>query len=149
MIECRFITYSSFVSESNGDTFNCPHDRKMPLFRDKLLSFHLTTEYGARTWAGCFEEVRVNWSCYHSVLHFPDTEGWDLFLNVTTFKTSSTSHSYSFTLNSISAIKVTLVWSDPAASSSSGKLLVNDLDVQLHFPSTDETVYPNGSDLFQ
>ena len=79
----------------------------------------------------------------YSILHFPETTGWDLFLQVAKLNYTASTHQYSFHLHSVSSFKATLVWTDPASSQSSTNLLVNDLDLLLSVNSTNKIIFPN------
>lgn len=89
------------------------------------------------------EKYKQEVSLTYSVLHFPETTGWDLFLQVATLNNTTPIHQYSFHLHSISSFKATLVWTDPVSSTSATNLLVNDLDLLLRVNSTSKIVYPN------
>jgi len=64
--------------------------------------------------------------------------------------TSGESHSYNIVVaspgggRSIRDLRITLVWTDPPASSAAGKILVHDLDLLLTHTNTGVQTFPNG-----
>lgn len=67
-----------------------------------------------------------------------------MFLDIATLSDSTSEIQYDIDLLSLAAFKVTLVWTDPASSSISNTVLINDIDITVVIVPTGKVVYANG-----
>ena len=77
----------------------------------------------------------------HSVLYWRNASAFNLIIHELEVNTSSSHISFNLTIDPTKKLKITLVWTDPPASSFSSNIMVNDLDVSLNHNGT--LFYPN------
>ena len=76
-----------------------------------------------------------------SVLYWRNASSFNLIIHELEVNTTSTHISFNLAVDPTKKLKITLVWTDPPASSFSSAIMVNDLDVSLEHNGT--LFYPN------